>query len=90
MRTRKRARELAVLLREAHAGEWPLRHCALCGRLELGGEWLRLEAIGSGQYPITTSLIERATMGPVPSASGDPSPTAGPSELDAVQADTGR
>ena len=62
----QRTRELAVLLREAHAGERLLRHCAWCDRLEVGGEWLDLEAIGSGQVQIATALIHRSTHGICP------------------------
>jgi hypothetical protein len=62
----RRIRDLAVLLREAHAHHRLLRHCAWCGRLEVGGEWLHLEAIGSGQQQIATSLIEGSTHGICP------------------------
>ena len=60
------APELAAMLREAHAGGRLLKRCAWCGCLEVGGEWLHLEAIGRGQTRITTSLIQGATHGICP------------------------
>src|SRR5215467_13739592 len=56
-------RDLAQRLRDAHNGEVVLRRCSWCERYEVGGEWLHLEAIGAGQFRITTSLRERATNG---------------------------
>lgn len=55
--------DLARRLREAHAGQVSIRRCAWCERLEIGGEWLHLEAVGTGQQRITASLLETATHG---------------------------
>jgi predicted RNA-binding Zn-ribbon protein involved in translation (DUF1610 family) len=57
---------LAQTLREAHQGEVVIRRCSWCGRLDVRGEWLHLEAIGDGQHRIATSLMERATNGICP------------------------
>jgi hypothetical protein len=57
---------LAQLLRDAHAGRVLLRRCAWCGRFDIGGEWLRLDAVGAGQHSITSSLLDRATHGICP------------------------
>jgi hypothetical protein len=62
----QRARALAQMLREAHAGERLLKRCAWCDRLEVGTEWLHLEAIGAGEHRIATSLMIRATHGICP------------------------
>lgn len=61
-----RVARLARILREAHAGGKLLLHCAWCGRLEVGDEWLRLEAIGSGQTRIAEQLVRRSTHGICP------------------------
>jgi hypothetical protein len=72
----ERARELSVdaarvgrlsrVLREARTGGPLLLHCAWCGRLEVGGEWLHLEAIGSGQTRIAEQLVRQSTHGICP------------------------
>jgi hypothetical protein len=62
----RRTRELSSLMRKAHKGEVLLRHCAWCGRLEVGGEWLRLEALGEGQRSIISAVIERSSHGICP------------------------
>jgi predicted RNA-binding Zn-ribbon protein involved in translation (DUF1610 family) len=59
-------RSLAQILRDAHDGEVVIRRCSWCGKLEVGGEWLYLEAIGDGQQRIANSLMERATNGICP------------------------
>ena len=61
-----RVSRLSQVLREARTGKTMLLHCAWCGRLEVGGEWLRLEAIGSGQTRITEDLVRRSTHGICP------------------------
>jgi hypothetical protein len=61
-----RVARLARVLREAHAGGTLLLHCAWCGRLEVGDEWLRLDAIGSGQTRIAEQLVRRSTHGICP------------------------
>lgn len=58
-----RVAKLARVLREARAGGTLLLHCAWCGRLEVGGEWLRLEAIGTGQTRIAEQLVRHSTHG---------------------------
>ena len=62
----QRMRELSSLPRRAHSGDVLLRHCAWCGRLEVGGEWLQLEALGERQRLITRALIEGSTHGICP------------------------
>jgi hypothetical protein len=58
--------DLAQTLRDAHKGEIVIRRCSWCERLEVGGEWLHLEAIGAGEHRIATSLMEKATNGICP------------------------
>jgi hypothetical protein len=65
-----RVSSLARIPREARAGKTMLRHCAWCGRLEVGGEWLRLEAIGSGQTRIAEQLVRQSTHGICPDCFG--------------------
>jgi hypothetical protein len=62
----RRIRDLAQLLRDAEVGERLLLHCAWCDRLEVGGEWLHLEAIGHGQLRIHASVIDHSTHGICP------------------------
>jgi hypothetical protein len=72
----ERARELGVeaarigclsqLLREARTGGALLLHCAWCGKLEVGGEWLHLDAIGHGQTRIAEQLVTQSTHGICP------------------------
>jgi hypothetical protein len=57
---------LAQLLREAAHGAVSIVRCAWCGRLKVGEEWLHLEAIGSGQQQISSSLVARASHGICP------------------------
>jgi predicted RNA-binding Zn-ribbon protein involved in translation (DUF1610 family) len=59
-------RDLAEILRRAHAGQVSIRRCAWCSRFDVGGEWLYLEAVGEGQLTIAISLLERATHGICP------------------------
>jgi hypothetical protein len=61
-----RVARLSQALREARAGGTLLLHCAWCGRLEVGDEWLRLEAIGTGQTRIAEQLVRRSTHGICP------------------------
>ena len=61
-----RVATLGRVLREARAEGTLLLHCAWCGRLEVGDEWLRLEAIGSGQTRIAEQLIRHSTHGICP------------------------
>ena len=61
-----RVTELARVLREARGGEKLLLRCAWCGKLQIGDEWLRLEAIGSGQMRIAEELVRRSTHGICP------------------------
>jgi hypothetical protein len=61
-----RVSALARILREARAGSTMLVHCAWCGRLEIGDEWLRLDAIGHGQTRIAEQIIRRSTHGICP------------------------
>ena len=65
-----RVSTLARALREARAGRTMLLHCAWCGRLEVGDEWLRLEAIGTGQTRIAEHLVRRSTHGICPDCFG--------------------
>jgi hypothetical protein len=61
-----RVRSLARILREAGEGDRMLVHCAWCGRLEIGDEWLRLETIGSGQTRIAERIVRSSTHGICP------------------------
>lgn len=65
-----RVSSLARVLREARAGKTMLLHCAWCGRLEVGDEWLRLDAIGRGQTRIAEQLVLRSTHGICPDCFG--------------------
>jgi hypothetical protein len=65
-----RVSSLARVLREARAGKTMLLHCAWCGRLEVGDEWLRLGAIGSGQTRIAEQLVRQSTHGICPDCFG--------------------
>jgi hypothetical protein len=62
-----RVRNLAQLLRKADAGELLLLHCAWCGKLRVGEEWLELEALGNGQVRIAQSLVRKSSHGICPS-----------------------
>ena len=61
-----RVSRLARILREARADTTMLLHCAWCGRLQVGDEWLRLEAIGRGQMRIAKQIVRRSTHGICP------------------------
>jgi hypothetical protein len=61
-----RVSRLARVLREARSGRTMLVHCAWCGRLEIGDEWLKLEAIGTGQTRIAEQLVQQSTHGICP------------------------
>jgi hypothetical protein len=61
-----RVSSLARILREAGAGGTMLVHCAWCRRLQVGEEWLGLEAIGTGQTRIAEQLVRRSTHGICP------------------------
>jgi hypothetical protein len=62
----ERVRRLSRIVREAHAGQLLLLHCAWCGRLEVGDEWLRLDAIGNGQTRIAEGIVRHSTHGICP------------------------
>jgi hypothetical protein len=62
----RRVRTLAQLLREANAGKTLLVHCAWCGRLQVGKEWLELAADGEGSPEIASSLIRKSSHGICP------------------------
>jgi hypothetical protein len=62
----RRVRKLAQLLREASAGKTLLLHCAWCGKLQVGEEWLELAADGEGRPEITASLIRKSSHGICP------------------------
>jgi hypothetical protein len=67
----RRVQKLARLLREANGGKTLLRHCAWCGRLRVGEEWLDLAADGDESVEIegleiTDSLIRRSSHGICP------------------------
>jgi hypothetical protein len=61
-----RVTELARVMREARAGGRLLVHCAWCKRLQVGEEWLRLEAIGRGQTRLAEQLVRQSTHGICP------------------------
>jgi hypothetical protein len=58
--------QLARVLREARGGGRLLLHCAWCQRLQVGDEWLRLDAIGTGQTRIAEQLVRQSTHGICP------------------------
>jgi hypothetical protein len=62
-RESRRIGALAEAMREAHRGRRVLKRCARCGRFEVGGEWLRLEAIDEGQHEIAAVLLAHAKHG---------------------------
>jgi hypothetical protein len=61
-----RVTELARVLREVRGGGKLLLRCAWCGKLQIGDEWLLLEAVGSGQMRIAEELVWRSTHGICP------------------------
>lgn len=61
-----RITRLARVLREARAGGKLLLHCAWCRKLQVGDEWLQLDAIGSGQTRIAEQLVRQSTHGICP------------------------
>ena len=61
-----RVTQLARILREARAGGQLLLHCAWCQTLQVGDEWLRLDAIGNGQTRIAEQLVRQSTHGICP------------------------
>jgi len=61
-----RVTQLARTLREARAGGELLLHCAWCQKLQVGDEWLWLDAIGSGQTRIAEHLVWQSTHGICP------------------------
>jgi hypothetical protein len=65
-RDSRRIQQLAQILRDAEAGKISIRRCAWCERFDVGGEWLHLEAIGSGEEMISAHLLDRATHGICP------------------------
>ncbi|HEU5215047.1 MAG TPA: hypothetical protein VFU30_05865 [Gaiellaceae bacterium] len=46
------------MLRAARTGEVIICRCAWCDRFKIGEEWLRLDAVGSGQQHIRESLLQ--------------------------------
>jgi hypothetical protein len=61
-----RVTQLARTLREARTGGQLLLHCAWCQKLQVGDEWLWLDAIGSGQTRIAEHLVWHSTHGICP------------------------
>jgi hypothetical protein len=65
-----RVRELAQLVRQASFGKTLLVHCAWCGRLQVGEEWLDLAADcdgdGDGSLELNDSLIFKSSHGICP------------------------
>lgn len=62
----RRVRKLAQLLRDADTGKTMLLHCAWCGRLQVGEEWLDLGADGEDGPEIAASLIRKSSHGICP------------------------
>jgi hypothetical protein len=58
--------ELAELLREAHVGLRMVVRCAWCGSIQLGEEWLDLQAVTRSQGQILRSLRDWASHGICP------------------------
>jgi len=65
-----RVSRLSRALREARTGRAMLLRCAWCERLEVGGEWLLLDAIGTGQTRIAEDLVRQSTHGICPDCFG--------------------
>jgi hypothetical protein len=57
---------LAEVMRAAARGAASVRRCSFCGRLELDGEWLAIEAVGAEEQRVRTSVVMRATHGTCP------------------------
>jgi len=62
----RRLQKLAQLLRQANAGKTLLIHCAWCGRLQVGDEWLDLANDGERSLDIADSLIRKSSHGICP------------------------
>ena len=60
-------RALASILREAQKGEAVLVRCAWCDRVQVGEEWLQLEAVGTGRQRLSQSIRDKASHGICPS-----------------------
>jgi hypothetical protein len=58
--------QLSRLLREARAGGTLLLRCAWCEKLQVGAEWLRLDAVGSDQTRIAEQLVRISSHGICP------------------------
>lgn len=58
--------QLSHLLREARAGGTLLLRCAWCEKLQVGAEWLRLDAVGSDQTRIAEQLVRISSHGICP------------------------
>ena len=61
-----RVTQLSRLLREARADGTLLLRCAWCGKLQVGAEWLRLDATGSGETRIAEQLVRISSHGICP------------------------
>jgi hypothetical protein len=61
-----RVTQLSRLLRDARADGTLLLRCAWCGKLQVGAEWLRLDATGSGQTRIAEQLVRVSSHGICP------------------------
>jgi hypothetical protein len=61
-----RVTQLAQILREARSGGRLLVHCAWCRKLQVGDEWLQLDAIGSGQTRLAEQIVQQSTHGICP------------------------
>lgn len=62
----RRLSTLSQLLRDARAGSVMIVRCAWCDSIQLGDEWLHLDAIGSGQRLITEDVRAHASHGICP------------------------
>lgn len=58
--------QLSRLLREARAGGTLLLRCAWCEKLQVGAEWLRLDAVGGDQTRIAEQLVRISSHGICP------------------------
>ena len=61
---------LAEVMRAAARGEASVRRCSFCGRIELDGQWLALDPVGTDERRIGMSLAMRAPRATCPACRG--------------------
>jgi predicted RNA-binding Zn-ribbon protein involved in translation (DUF1610 family) len=66
VRDSRRIVALSQVVRDAHAGRTMIVRCASCDSLQIGDEWLNLQAIGTGQQRIAAEIRANASHGICP------------------------